>query len=154
IPLLMELGIVMVIWVTVVLPQPNNYMCQEAPSSVLSCVEQLSNLSANVIPRPDDSRFGHNFTTNCASLNNRFFSGLHNKSLCPWTYHNDYNFNRFPHQMIFARCLCGKCSLNNGIQHECRPLYQAIHVIRRSAYEMLPKACVCSYRETHLVDVG
>ncbi|BFZ04774.1 hypothetical protein BsWGS_07813 [Bradybaena similaris] len=162
ISLLLELATVLAISVATMLPNANSPVCRDVPDTLLSCMQQLSNLSANMVPRPDTSRFRHNLIARCTGRNRYSTYGLHNTSLCPWTYATDLDYNRFPHQMVYARCSCGRCSSYNGVQHLCRPLYQATHVIRRvcengvyrykSTYESLPVACVCSYREAHLVD--
>lgn len=139
--------------------------CRDMEDSLSSWAQQLGNLSYSpTYPSTDTSRFRHNLQAVCPAMPEYRTTrpGLHRVSLCPWTYITDFDYDRFPHQMVYAQCSCGRCASPNGVQHLCRPLYQSFHVIRRVceegafryrfAYESLPIACICSYRETFVVD--
>ncbi|KAK3746896.1 hypothetical protein RRG08_030307 [Elysia crispata] len=118
--------------------------------------EQLRNFTVDTGP----SRLhmsSHNLHLPCPSEATGA-SMLQNLSVCPWTNDVDFDFDRFPPAMTFARCSCGTCSDSSRhgatrSRRRCVPLYHTFHVMRRvceagnfrymMSFDRLPIACVC-----------
>merc|ERR1719239_823538 len=106
----------------------------------------------------DETMFGHNLNRNCPTNwgNIPHSSAIQNISLCPWEYRMSVDLERYPNEILYARCKCGWCSSDSTNQpvSRCHALYHTYTVIRimcinnkyeyRYAHETLPIACVCS----------
>ncbi|XP_005097238.1 interleukin-17B [Aplysia californica] len=141
--------------------------CRESDENLAAFVAQLNNISFRPSSgEPNTIRFQHDLNSDCPSRWGAISNdGLHNISLCPWTYHINTDYNRYPNDILYARCSCGWCSsqLSVGPRSRCYPLYHSYQVIRRECdrgqyrytytHESLPIACVCSHHAASVVDI-
>ena len=74
---------------------------------------------------------------------------LPERSVCPWEVDEDYNPDRYPSRLYFARCRCSRCLGN----FECKPVHYRIPVLEKkcvdgirqffSVYVRVPVGCIC-----------
>ncbi|XP_053305494.1 interleukin-17C [Spea bombifrons] len=82
------------------------------------------------------------------------------RSLSPWSYHIDYDENRYPQKLAFARCLCTGCidahSIKETFSLNSVAIHQTMMVLRRKPcpnnessytfkldYIKVPVGCTC-----------
>ncbi|XP_022602849.1 interleukin-17C-like [Seriola dumerili] len=89
---------------------------------------------------------------------NRTRRGLNSRSLSPWKFRLDYDVNRIPHHIVFAKCLYQGCIINQreNLNYNSVPVFAQKMVMKKTKCKRLPNtykvkeryikvpvACVC-----------
>ncbi|XP_038066599.1 uncharacterized protein LOC119736656 [Patiria miniata] len=82
-------------------------------------------------------------------------SKVNTRGLCPWTYVEHVDIDRYPSTMLYAQCACPDC-VRQSVSDDfgCHPIYNDVKVLRKhacqdgiqiydSVYERVPVACAC-----------
>lgn len=141
---------------------------QQRLADMLNMMESLEQLDPANLNTMLLLRGQHNLSGICPTFQaSEPLVGLENQSLCPWTLEENYQADRFPRLLYYARCICGHCSgpgWGETTMHpySCIPLYHRVAVIRevcienqihfRWDRESVPVGCVCAHPPTRQVD--
>ncbi|XP_025091414.1 uncharacterized protein LOC112562384 [Pomacea canaliculata] len=141
---------------------------QQRLVQMLNMMESVEHINPENLEQLIRSGGQHNLSAVCPAFRPTDRTGLESQSLCPWTLEENYEVNRFPRLLMFARCICGHCrgaGWGNGppTLYSCVPLYHRVAVIRETCgpsgevhfrwdRESIPVGCVCAHPPARRVD--